>query len=169
MLTIDIISVQPAMFRGFLEESIVARAVKKGLCSVNIVDLREFGRGRWRKVDDKPYGGGPGMLMTCEPWFAAIESRLTPEELQNLGSSKNLVGTPVAVLTTEHTETRVRGTLKAARKRPSDASLTYVHPPCTDVFEWGDWRLKCVPPPPPQPFLCRTKVRFCAFRGLNFH
>ena len=72
------------MFRGFLEESIVARAVKKGLCRVNIVDLREFGRGRWRKVDDKPYGGGPGMLMACEPWFAAIESRLTPEELQNL-------------------------------------------------------------------------------------
>ena len=84
MPTIDIISVQPAMFRGFLEESIVARAVKKGLCRVNIVDLREFGRGRWRKVDDKPYGGGPGMLMACEPWFAAIESRLTPEELQNL-------------------------------------------------------------------------------------
>ena len=76
MLTIDIISVQPAMFRGFLEESIVARAVKKGLCRVNIVDLREFGRGRWRKVDDKPYGGGPGMLMTCEPWFAAVESCL---------------------------------------------------------------------------------------------
>ena len=76
MLTIDIISVQPAMFRGFLEESIVARAVKKGLCRVNIVDLREFGRGRWRKVDDKPYGGGPGMLMTCGPWFAAVESCL---------------------------------------------------------------------------------------------
>ena len=76
MLTIDIISAQPAMFRGFLEESIVARAVKKGACRVNVVDLREFGRGRWRKVDDKPYGGGPGMLMTCGPWFAAVESCL---------------------------------------------------------------------------------------------
>ena len=76
MLRIDIISVQPQMFRGFLEESIVARAVKKGACEVNIVDLREFGEGRWRKVDDKPYGGGPGMLMKCGPWFAAVESRL---------------------------------------------------------------------------------------------
>ena len=73
MLTIDIISVQPQMFRGFLEESIVARAVRKGACRVNIVDLREFGEGRWRKVDDKPYGGGPGMLMKCGPWFAAVE------------------------------------------------------------------------------------------------
>ena len=74
MLKIDIISVQPKMFEGFLRESIVARAVKKGACEINIVDLREFGEGRWHKVDDKPYGGGPGMLMKCGPWFAAVES-----------------------------------------------------------------------------------------------
>ena len=74
MLTIDIISAQPKMFEGFLKESIVARAVKKGACTVNIVDLRAFGEGRWRKVDDRPYGGGPGMLMMCGPWFAAVES-----------------------------------------------------------------------------------------------
>ena len=73
MLRIDIISVQPKMFEGFLKESIVARAVKKGACEINVVDLREFGEGRWRKVDDKPYGGGPGMLMKCGPWFAAVE------------------------------------------------------------------------------------------------
>ena len=76
MLKIDIISVQPQMFRGFLEESIVARAVKKGACEVNIVDLRKYGVGRWKKCDDRPYGGGPGMLMRCEPWFAAVEACL---------------------------------------------------------------------------------------------
>ena len=76
MLKIDIISVQPGMFRGFLTESIVARAVKKGLCEVNVVDLRDFGVGRWRKTDERPYGGGPGMLMRCEPWFAAVEACL---------------------------------------------------------------------------------------------
>jgi tRNA (guanine37-N1)-methyltransferase len=65
MLRIDIISVQPGMFSGFLTESIVARAVKKGLCEVNVVDLRDFGVGRWRKTDERPYGGGPGMLMRC--------------------------------------------------------------------------------------------------------
>ena len=74
MLAIDVISVQPRMFDGFLTESIVARAVKKGACAIRVVDLRAFGRGRWRKVDDRPYGGGPGMLMTCAPWFAAVES-----------------------------------------------------------------------------------------------
>lgn len=74
MLTIDIISVQPGMFRDFLGESIVARAVSKGICKINIIDLRQYGIGRWRKVDDKPYGGGPGMLMRCEPWFAAVEA-----------------------------------------------------------------------------------------------
>ena len=74
MLTIDIISVQPQMFRGFLEESIVARAVKKGACAVNIIDLRAYGEGKWKKVDDKPYGGGPGMLMKCGPWFSAVEA-----------------------------------------------------------------------------------------------
>ena len=76
MLKIDVISVQPKMFEGFLTESIVARAVKKGACEINIVDLREFGEGRWKKVDDRPYGGGPGMLMCCKPWFAAVEKCL---------------------------------------------------------------------------------------------
>ena len=76
MLRIDIVSVQPKMFEGFLTESIVARAVKKGACEINVIDLREFGEGRWRKVDDKPYGGGPGMLMKCGPWFKAVESCL---------------------------------------------------------------------------------------------
>jgi len=74
MLKIDIISVQPTMFSGFLSESIVARAVKKGLCEVNIIDLKAYGLGRWKKTDDAPYGGGPGMLMRCEPWFAAVEA-----------------------------------------------------------------------------------------------
>ena len=76
MIQIDIISVQPGMFRGFLEESIVARAVRKGACKINVIDLKEYGLGRWKKTDDKPYGGGPGMLMRCEPWFDAVEPLL---------------------------------------------------------------------------------------------
>ena len=72
-MRLDIVSCQPRMFEGFLSESIVARAVKKNLCQINVVDLREFGEGNYKKIDDKPYGGGPGMLMKCGPWFAAIE------------------------------------------------------------------------------------------------
>ena len=75
-MTIDVISVQPRMFRGFLEESMVARAVKKGACEIRIRDLRDYAHDRWRKVDDKPYGGGPGMLMMCGPWFEAVETCL---------------------------------------------------------------------------------------------
>ncbi len=74
MLQIDIISVQPRMFAGFLTESMVARAVRKGACTVNLVDLRDFAHDKHRKVDDKPYGGGPGMLMMCGPWFEAVEN-----------------------------------------------------------------------------------------------
>ena len=87
MLKIDIISVQPKMFAGFLRESIVARAVKRGACAIDIIDLREFGEGRWRKVDDKPYGGGPGMLMKCGPWFAAVESCLGRRAAAEAGAS----------------------------------------------------------------------------------
>ena len=79
MLTIDIISVQPGMFKGFLEQSMVARAVKKGACEIRIRDLRDFTHDKWRKVDDKPYGGGPGMLMMCGPWFEAVEGCRAPE------------------------------------------------------------------------------------------
>ena len=73
-MRIDVVSCQPGMFSGFLSESIVARAVKKGACEINIVNLRDYGIGAYRKIDDKPYGGGPGCLMMCEPWFAAVEA-----------------------------------------------------------------------------------------------
>lgn len=81
MLKIDIISVQPKMFEGFLTESIVARAVRKDLCEINIIDLRDFAHDRHRSVDDKPYGGGPGMLMMCGPWFESVESRVGEKPL----------------------------------------------------------------------------------------
>lgn len=64
------------MFRGFLEQSMVARAVRKGVCRINVIDLRDYAHDRRRTVDDRPYGGGPGMLMKCEPWFEAVESRI---------------------------------------------------------------------------------------------
>lgn len=76
MIEIDVISVQPGMFRGFLEQSMVARAVRKGACRINVIDLRDYAHDRRRTVDDRPYGGGPGMLMKCEPWFEAVESRI---------------------------------------------------------------------------------------------
>lgn len=62
------------MFAGPLDESIIARARKNGLLDLQIHDLRNWTHDRHRTVDDKPFGGGPGMLMKCEPLFEAVES-----------------------------------------------------------------------------------------------
>lgn len=67
------------MFRGFLGESMVQRAVQAGKVFIRTVDLRDFARDQRRTVDDKPYSGGPGMLMKPEVWYEAIETCLTGE------------------------------------------------------------------------------------------
>ena len=78
-MRIDIITVFPDMFRGFLGESILSRAVRAGKVLFRVVDLRDFARDLRRTVDDRPYSGGPGMLMKPEVWFDAVESLRTPE------------------------------------------------------------------------------------------
>jgi len=66
------------MLKGFLEESMVKRAVQMGAVTLNVVDLRDFTHDARRTVDDRPYGGGPGMIMKPEPLFEAIETLKTP-------------------------------------------------------------------------------------------
>ena len=75
-MRIDILTIFPAMFRGPFEESIVKRAVEKGLVDIHIHDIRQWASDRHRTVDDYPYGGGPGMVMKPEPLFAAVEAVL---------------------------------------------------------------------------------------------
>ena len=77
-LLIDVLTVFPGMLRGFLEESMLKRAAKQGAVFFRTVDLRDFARDARRTADDRPYGGGPGMIMTPEPWFEAIEAVRTP-------------------------------------------------------------------------------------------
>ncbi len=77
-MQIDIITVFPEMFRGFLGESMISRAAKAGKVLIRTVDLRDFSRDQRRTVDDKPYSGGPGMLMKPEVWYEAIEAVRTP-------------------------------------------------------------------------------------------
>ena len=77
-MKIDVITVFPEMFRGFFGESILKRAVALGAASIRTVDLRDFATDRRRTVDDKPYSGGPGMLMKPEVWFEAVETVRTP-------------------------------------------------------------------------------------------
>lgn len=73
-MKIDVLTLFPAMFAGPLDESIIMRARKKGLLDLKIHDLRDWTHDRHRTVDDKPFGGGPGMLMKVEPLFEAVES-----------------------------------------------------------------------------------------------
>lgn len=71
---IDIISVQPDLLQSPLSHSIMKRAQDKGLLHIGIHDLRDFGLGKHRQVDDYQYGGGAGMVMRCEPLVDCIES-----------------------------------------------------------------------------------------------
>jgi len=71
---IDVLTLFPAMFAGPLDESIVKRARDTGLVDLKIHNLRDWAHDRHKTVDDRPFGGGPGMLLKPEPLFEAIES-----------------------------------------------------------------------------------------------
>ena len=75
-MRIDLLTIFPNMFRGPFDESIVKRAVEGGLVSINLHDIRRWAKDRHKKVDDYPYGGGPGMVMKADVVFAATESVL---------------------------------------------------------------------------------------------
>ncbi len=74
-MEIDILSLFPDYFQGPFDVSILKRAREKGLIHVNFIDIRDFAEGRHRKVDDRPYGGGPGMVMMPGPCIRAIRDR----------------------------------------------------------------------------------------------
>ena len=73
-MKIDVLTLFPAMFAGPLDESIVKRARAAGLLDLKIHSLRDWTHDRHKTVDDRPFGGGPGMLLKVEPLFEAIES-----------------------------------------------------------------------------------------------
>jgi len=73
-MKIDVLTLFPAMFAGPLDESIVRRAREAKLLELKIHNLRDWTHDRHKTVDDKPFGGGPGMLLKVEPLFEAVES-----------------------------------------------------------------------------------------------
>ena len=70
----DIITIFPEIFRGVFEFGIIRRAVEAGLIEINLHDLRDYTFDRHRQVDDRPFGGGAGMVMKPEPLFRALEA-----------------------------------------------------------------------------------------------
>ncbi len=106
-MEIDILSLFPEYFCGPFDVSIIKRAREKGLIKINLTDIRAFGEGTYQRVDDRPFGGGPGMVLMPGPLTKAIRSvkkegshtiylspqgkPLTSERLQELASQRHLV------------------------------------------------------------------------------
>lgn len=102
-MRIDIITIFPGMFRGPFSESLIKRAIEKGIVQINIVDLRDFTHDRHHTVDDYPYGGGPGMVMKPEPVFEAVEA------LRGEGEAEVVLLTPQGELFTQPVARQLAG------------------------------------------------------------
>jgi tRNA (guanine37-N1)-methyltransferase len=77
---VDVLTIFPRMFEGFFSESLLGKARQKGLADLRVHDIREHAEGRHRNVDDRPYGGGPGMVLMAEPVFRALRAAGVPEK-----------------------------------------------------------------------------------------
>ena len=85
-MKIDIITIFPDLFRGLLDYGIVRRAREAGLAEIRVHDLRAFAHDRHRTVDDRPFGGGEGMVLKPEPLFECIEAmHVAPREVRMAG------------------------------------------------------------------------------------
>ncbi|MCS7049249.1 MAG: tRNA (guanosine(37)-N1)-methyltransferase TrmD [Verrucomicrobiae bacterium] len=78
-MEIDVVTLFPRIVEGPLEESILKRARERGLVAIRVHNLRDFAHDKHRVVDDKPFGGGPGMVLKPEPIFEAVETLRRPE------------------------------------------------------------------------------------------
>ncbi len=73
-MKIDVLSLFPNYFKGPFDESMIKRAVESAILNIDCIDIRNFCEGKHRQADDRPYGGGPGMVMMVEPVVKAIRS-----------------------------------------------------------------------------------------------
>jgi tRNA (guanine37-N1)-methyltransferase len=73
-LRIDVLTLFPALFEGFLGQSIVRRAIDRNVVAIHRWDLREWASGKHKQVDDRPFGGGPGMVLMAPPVVTAVEA-----------------------------------------------------------------------------------------------
>lgn len=80
-MKIDILTLFPEMFTGFLETSIIKRALDEKYVDINVHNFRDYSLDKHKRVDDYPYGGGAGMVLMCEPIFRAIESLKTDDTI----------------------------------------------------------------------------------------
>lgn len=106
-MRIHVLTLFPGLFDGFLDETIVRIAQEKGALEVDLVDFREFATDRHRKVDDRPFGGGPGMLLMPDPIVRAVEA------IERAGAADDPATAP-----------RTRGRLHRVMLTPTGTPLT---------------------------------------------
>src|SRR3954468_713094 len=88
----DIVTIFPDFFRGPLNHGITRRACEMGLVEIEIHDLRQFTKDRHRTVDDRPFGGGEGMVLKPEPLFECLESlQLAPREQRRSAARQSVI------------------------------------------------------------------------------
>jgi tRNA (guanine37-N1)-methyltransferase len=83
-MRIDVLTIFPEMVEAPLRVSVLGRALEEGLLEVHVTDIRDFAADRHHTTDDAPFGGGPGMVMKCEPIFAAVESLQDRNSLEHV-------------------------------------------------------------------------------------
>ncbi len=91
MLKFDVISVFPNIFKGFLDESLIARGQKKKIIRIKVHDLRRWAKDRHKTVDDRPFGGGPGMVLKIEPLYRAVQSFKSKFKNQKLKFRRRII------------------------------------------------------------------------------
>src|SRR5580698_2267301 len=69
----DVLTLFPEIFSGYLTQSLLKLAIDKGLVQIHLWNIRDWAPGKHHSVDDRPFGGGPGMILMCEPIYACIE------------------------------------------------------------------------------------------------
>lgn len=74
IMRFDVLTLFPGIFTGYLTQSILKRAIDNGLVSIHLWDFRDWASGKHRQVDDRPFGGGPGMVLMPEPVVSAVEA-----------------------------------------------------------------------------------------------
>ncbi len=83
-MRIDVISAVPKILLAPLNESIIKRAQEKKIVEIHVHDLRDYAKGRYRQIDDRPFGGGAGMVIKPEPVFMCVEKLLSEREYDNI-------------------------------------------------------------------------------------
>ncbi|MCJ7472044.1 MAG: tRNA (guanosine(37)-N1)-methyltransferase TrmD [Actinobacteria bacterium] len=93
-MIIDIITIFPGMFENISEYGVIREAFSNGNCILNVYNLRDFSIGKHRKVDDRPYGGGPGMVMMPEPLDRALDHIKKKNAIKASDLQKTIMLTP---------------------------------------------------------------------------